>query len=394
MRLTPRGIGLLAAGAVLAVVAAATSSLALARIAALLLGLMLVALLWVAVSRTRALSLRLRRHVEPARPTVGTDAVVRLRIVDGKLPLFSRLRERTPSELNRRAVRAQSERRNAWEYAIRPMARGHHRLGPATVLITDPLGLVRLPTEGEPGGHLLVWPRITMLDESLRLRDLSGAENSPFGLPERSLEDLTLREYVRGDDIHRVHWRSSARRGELMVRADEPSQPTAIDLMLFLRRRGMQAEWAVSAYASLATSLLSDAVPVRLHHCRAQWDSDDLSVVPSLQLYPEDALDAIAPAEPLPTALRREQWEGLQQAGPCLIAVLQEPDEPMLERIVRLAGSRRAFALIVADRNTRTEATDALTRHGWQVYSARAHGDATGVRHAWTSLLATAVTAR
>ena len=63
-----------------------------------------------------------------------------------------------------------------------------------------------------------------------------------------------LREYVAGDDLRHVHWRSSARTGELVVRQDEQPRPRATAVVLDLRRTahaGLSLERAVSVAASV-----------------------------------------------------------------------------------------------------------------------------------------------
>ena len=86
-----------------------------------------------------------------------------------------------------------------------------------------------------------------------------------------SAEDVTVREYRRGDDLRRVHWRSSARTGELMVRREE--QPWQSRATLFLDNRthahrghgaASSLEYAVSAAASVALHLAQRGFMVRL----------------------------------------------------------------------------------------------------------------------------------
>jgi uncharacterized protein (DUF58 family) len=77
-----------------------------------------------------------------------------------------------------------------------------------------------------------------------------------------SAEDVTTREYRRGDDLRRVHWRSTARTGELMVRREEQPWQSRATVVLDSRRtahRGTGAasslEWLVAAAASVAVHL-------------------------------------------------------------------------------------------------------------------------------------------
>ena len=82
----------------------------------------------------------------------------------------------------------------------------------------DPLGLVRRTVAWTERTELFVHP-FTVSLESLGaglLRDLEGEVT-----PDLSMSDLAfhaLREYVRGDDLRHVHWRSTARAGQLLVR--------------------------------------------------------------------------------------------------------------------------------------------------------------------------------
>jgi uncharacterized protein (DUF58 family) len=84
-------------------------------------------------------------------------------------------------------------------------------------------------------------------------------------------DDAATREYRRGDDLRRVHWRSTARTGELMVRREEQpweSRATVVlDTRLFAHRgEGPTAsfEWAVSATASIAVHLRQAGYKLRL----------------------------------------------------------------------------------------------------------------------------------
>lgn len=386
MRLTVRGIGLLAAGAVLAIVAASVDALSLARMSVLLLALVAMAVIAVLLSRRRTSRMRLQRRVDPVRPVVGEPATVHLRVASGGLGPWSRLRERAPSDLKRSPVQAGGGDREAWHYRIRPGRRGFHRLGPATVLHTDPLGLVRWPVQADTSTSLLVWPRSAVLAESLPLQELGGSQASTVGLPERSVEDLTVREYVPGDDIGRVHWRSSARRGELMVRSDEPSRPPAIDMVLDIGH-GPGAEWAVSAFASLALALIADGVPVRLQVCRRPALEADPVVTPVTCSHPEDALDTIAPALVTPKELRRDQAAELRRVGPSVVTVLHQPHALLLETLSRLAENRRAYGLVVLDSRSQVPPLARMTRHGWSVHTARARTDSSGIARSWEALL-------
>lgn len=96
--------------------------------------------------------------------------------------------------------------------------RGVFDIGPATIVKTDPFGLLRRSLGRVEVARLWVYPRTVAL-ASLRsgfAKDLEGptSDTSPAG----DVSFHTIREYVHGDDVRHVHWLSTAKTGTLMVR--------------------------------------------------------------------------------------------------------------------------------------------------------------------------------
>ena len=157
-------------------------------------------------------------------------------------------------------------------YQVRSDVRGRFEIGPMTVRVSDPFGLVELGRTFRTTVPLTVTPRTVPLPHI----PLGGAwtgsgDNRPRAFATGSAEDVTVREYRRGDDLRRVHWRSSARVGELMVRREE--QPWQSRATLFLDNRlrahrgqgiASSLEAAVSAAASIAVHLSHRGFAVRL----------------------------------------------------------------------------------------------------------------------------------
>ena len=109
-----------------------------------------------------------------------------------------------------------------------------------TVRVSDPFGLVELgrvvPDHGPAHGRARAPSRSPTIP-------LGGAwtgsgDNRPRAFATGSAEDVTVREYRHGDDLRRVHWRSSARIGELMVRREEQPWQSRATLFLDNRARG------------------------------------------------------------------------------------------------------------------------------------------------------------
>ncbi len=103
-------------------------------------------------------------------------------------------------------------------FRLPAMPRGVHVVGPVTYEKTDPVGLVRGGSRSASRVELLVAPRVTDLSVFAGglTNDLDGATSQQLSMSDLAFH--ALREYVPGDDLRHVHWRSSAKAGELLVR--------------------------------------------------------------------------------------------------------------------------------------------------------------------------------
>ncbi len=232
------------------------------------LGLCALALIWVSVlwTGTRALPLELQRTVRPARIHVGADARVDLEIVGRGLT--PQLTVTDAFDDGRRAARFMTPaldrgQRGRAAYRIPTDRRGRFTVGPAVIGVADPFGLTaRAITLGETT-EVIVRPRVWDLRASPGAAGHRRARAHHRNVvPVASIahdEFLALREYAVGDDLRRIHWRSSARLGELMVREDESAwRPQTV--VVFDNRAGSYPgasyEAAIEALASIGTRLL------------------------------------------------------------------------------------------------------------------------------------------
>jgi uncharacterized protein (DUF58 family) len=116
-------------------------------------------------------------------------------------------------------------------YDVPTDRRGVVAVGPLRVTRRDPLGLVALARPYGETAPVWVHPRIHPMSAvpTGAGRSLDGRVD---GVPHGSITFDSLREYVVGDDLRRVHWRTSARVGELMVRENvDTSLPRLIVLL-------------------------------------------------------------------------------------------------------------------------------------------------------------------
>ncbi|WP_051973634.1 DUF58 domain-containing protein [Cryobacterium sp. MLB-32] len=105
-------------------------------------------------------------------------------------------------------------------------------VGPVRSVRGDPLGLLRRSRENAPAVTLFVHPRTVRLDGSATglLRDLEGTPTAHLSSDDMSFH--ALRQYVPGDDLRNVHWRSFARTGTVMVRQFEQTRRSHVAVAL------------------------------------------------------------------------------------------------------------------------------------------------------------------
>jgi uncharacterized protein (DUF58 family) len=157
-------------------------------------------------------------------------------------------------------------------YTVRADVRGRYPIGPLVVRLTDPFGLCELTRSFPSVDRLTVIPQVHPLPTVRLAGEFAGTgESRARSVAVHGEDDAATREYRRGDDLRRVHWRSTARTGELMVRREEQpweSRATVIldDRASAHRGEGPTAsfEWAVSAAASIAMHLSHAGYKLRL----------------------------------------------------------------------------------------------------------------------------------
>lgn len=223
---------------------------------------------WVVVRRPR---LEVQRRIEPGRPQAGGAAQVNLRIRGTRRPAATTigladqvdsvaLAERAVACPGRGAVVAPS-------YRLPGLTRGLRRVGPLAVRVVDPFGLaVRLDHSG-PVTEVLVRPRIDPVAScpSFGRDDLRSSAYRPAARSFAGEDFAGLRPFQVGDDIRRVHWPSSARRDDLMVRQLETPGHKRVTVVLDTSgQAGERFEAAVSAAASILHACTRGRLLVRL----------------------------------------------------------------------------------------------------------------------------------
>lgn len=151
-------------------------------------------------------------------------------------------------------------------YQLPTQRRGALQVGPLAITRSDPFGLWKARRNLGKNTLLLVQPRVHAINPrpAGRAHHLEGpvSETAPRG----TLTFHTLREYVLGDDIRRIHWKTTARTGTLMVKEHvDTSQPSTVVVLDTRRDRydGDGFEDAVDAAASVVAASQRKGFPIR-----------------------------------------------------------------------------------------------------------------------------------
>lgn len=211
---------------------------------------------------------------------------------------------------------------------VEAASRGVIEVGPVTLARQDPLGLVRREVTWRDLHRIHVHPRTVYLPPGSAglVKDLEGA--SSRRLTDSDLDFHAVREYVPGDALRHVHWKSTAKTGTIMVRQYEESQTARAAILFDADRAGYASdaeyELAVSAAASLGLQSVREG---RERFIASQW-------VPG-RLRP--AIDGLEELPSQTAAQLLDAWSELEPA-----------EEAMpIERLARgLAESRRPLSVV------------------------------------------------
>jgi uncharacterized protein (DUF58 family) len=230
--MTRRGSLTLLLGAATYVVAWLFGAKALYPVATGLVLAPLAATAWV---RLAAGPLELRRRAGRGTLLEGEDVWVGLDVrPQSRVPAPSlAVTERIAKLGDQHVVLARAGRAYRGTYVLESVPRGRYVVEEVLATIDDPFGLARAEVELDARGSLLVYPRLVALD---RLFSESGAhaqDGRRLLLRRPSGFDLhSVREYERGESLRKVHWKTTARRGQLMVKELEDAPRDEIAVIL------------------------------------------------------------------------------------------------------------------------------------------------------------------
>lgn len=354
--LTLRGNCLVAAGVALVLTGITLGESSLLRAAVFALALPLVASLFVGRNRFRLSS---TRSIVPSRTPVGHPATIALRVTNraeqrsGLLQLDDGvphvLGAHARFVVDRLAPGASVE----LKYELSSALRGRFAIGPLRLKLTDPFGLVERSRGFAATDVLTIVPVVHPLPGvGLGGAYSTGGDSSARSVSIQGEDDAATREFRSGDDLRKVHWRSTARVGKLMVRREEQPWQTRSALLLDTRStahrgEGMNGsfEWSVSAAASVGDHLSRLGYGLRLF-----TDSGEIHGVSGLAAR-EALLDQLAIVRTSTITTLDHGISELRQAGEdgLLVCVLGEATPDDAAALIRGRSSTSTSIAVLSD---------------------------------------------
>lgn len=171
-----------------------------------------------------------------------------------------------PGGLPGRAISLGGRSERSWLVRAPLTRRGHFRIEPLHIRTGDPFGFFEAAASVGQGISVVVYPRIEPIPMwRLPSANLEGSHASP----ERTLQTtplaMAVRPYAPGDSMNRIHWRSTARHGEIQVKEFDLEQTADAWIILDLQRAiqtghgdRSTTEAAIRAAAAIADKALAE----------------------------------------------------------------------------------------------------------------------------------------
>jgi uncharacterized protein (DUF58 family) len=287
------------------------------------------------------------RHTDQSRYLAGDDAAVTVSVRRKGLPLgWLAVRDVWTDGSKEirlsRYVRLDAGRKAEFQYQLSRLSRGSYRLVRAELIAGDWFGLLRRSKAIAGGCGFSVYPRPLLAGKALDgpARDSGKAGKRQF----ENYSPVTsgIRDYIQGDPLSRIHWKSSAKTGEWRTRTAEPLASDQIVILLDCRRSAYAGaegaerfELAVRAAAGLAEYARSRgnepflAVGDRLHPVRRE--EERLSAYELLSRVRADGDTPLA-------ALWMKHAGGGYRPDRQMWCVTSEPDEAFARAVETLRG--------------------------------------------------------
>src|SRR5919107_222381 len=350
--LTARGRCILGLGLGVYLAAWAFGSKPLYPVATGLLLVVVVAWAWVRLANR---PFRVRRGWGDSEHLEGDDVPVVLELdASGRvLPAAATLVERIGRLGRQRHQLRRHGRRLSVRYVLERLPRGRYEFSDVRLEIADPFALERVSLELPAPGALLVYPRLVQLPRLFSESGTRSHDGRRLLLRRQAGFELHgVREYAQGESLRRVHWRSTARRGELMVKELEDAPRDEIAVLLDADASAVVGD-SFDVQVRAAGSILESYVRRgRRAVLVVNSDRREVQQVHSVAADWRRALELLAAAEPtghVPVGRLLGEQDGPAARALELVVVTARLEPPLVDRLVQRALSRRKVSLVHVD---------------------------------------------
>jgi uncharacterized protein (DUF58 family) len=356
--MTGRGRSVLVLGLVVYLAAWVFGSRALYPVATGLVLAVVFALAWVRLS---ARPPHVSRHGAIRNVIEGDDVRIDL-VVEARSPVPppTLVAHERPGRLPERRVELYraGRRRFAGGFELREVPRGRYAFDTVRLTIEDPFALARASLAQGERQALVVYPRLVSLTRLFSEGRAQAQDGRRLLLRRPTGYELHgVRDYVEGESLRNVHWRSTARRGRLMVKELEDAPSDEVAVLLDGDELGAAGE-SFDVAVRAAGSILQAHVR-RGRRCSLVVNSatrEVQSVASEGEWH--RALEVLAGAEP---TARMRAFALLQLDGGViarsleLVVVTSRVDVPLVDRLVQRSLSRRGTSLVYVEATPRPE---------------------------------------
>lgn len=345
--MTPRGRLALGLGCLTYLAAWAFGSKPLYPVALGLIAAALLARVW---TRLAGRPVELRRRLPGGERFAGDDVHVRLELVaPRRLPATVLLRER----IGKLGERETPVPRGKADYVLERLPRGRYAFEDTTAVIEDPLGFDRLELPLPTPGALLVYPRLVDLERLFSETGAAVRDGRRLLLRRPSGFDLhSVREYQQGETLRMVHWRSTAKRAQLMVKELEDSPRDEVAVVLDVDPGAVVGDSFEAQVRAAGSILMAHArrgrrsvlvvnsprrEQQRIHTADGDWHQA------------LDLLATVEPAEGPPLAALLAEGAGAAARSLELAVVTASLPARLVERLVERSLGHRDVSLVLVD---------------------------------------------
>lgn len=305
-------------------------------------------------------SVAVRRRMGRAEYLEGDDVWVTLELARGRrwVPTGSlAIRERIRGLGERETRLRRDGRRLHGDYVLDALPRGRYVVESVEVVVDDPFGLERLVRPARAPAAIVVHPRLVEIDVPFSEAGSRAQDGRRLLLRRPTGFDLhSVREYEQGESLRKVHWPTTARRGQLMVKDLEDAPRDELAVLLDCDATSVVGEAPDSSFETqvrAAGSLLRAYARRGRRAVLTLYGASTESVhVASLEHDWDAALDVLAGASashPPPVAALLDREGGPASVAEELALVTARLEPRLVDRLARRAAAHRGVSLVWVD---------------------------------------------